>query len=95
MVLLNDVVEAYNDYAEWVFRGKENEDLGDDLKETLVECLKDFFFIGDEVNESNVSFANANSGLGVQFNNYSITIEIPDSDEEDDYVLLTVRPDDY
>lgn len=93
MVLLNDVVDAYNAYANWVFSGKENEDLGYDLKEDLRECLKGFFFSGDEVNESNIEFANANSDLGVRFTTYAITINIPDSDEEGDYEKLTVSAD--
>ena len=90
MVLLNDVVDAYNAYADWVFSGKENEDLGYDLKEDLVECLKGFFFSDEEVNESNVEFANANSDLGVRFNTYTIYINIPNSGEEGDYEKLTV-----
>jgi hypothetical protein len=93
MVLLNDVVDAYTAYAKWVFSGKENEDLRDDLKDDLVGCLQGFFFSGDEVNESNVQFANANSDLGVRFDTCTITIEIPDSDEEDDYIPLTVSAD--
>lgn len=93
MVLLNDVMDAYSAYANWVFKGKENEDLGSDLKDDLVGCLQGFFFSGEEVNESNIDFANANSDLGTRFTKYTITIEIPESDEEDAYEDLTVSAD--
>jgi hypothetical protein len=90
MIILNDVTEAYQAYAEWVSNGKENEDLGDSLKEELVDSLQGFLFLGGQVNEANVAFTNANSDLDVKITGSSISIEIPESGDEDDYTPLIV-----
>ena len=90
MVILNDVTDAYQAFAEWVFNGKENEDRGDSLKEELVDSLQSFLFLGDQVNEANVDFTNANSDLDVKISGQSISVEIPQSSDEDDYVPLIV-----
>lgn len=90
MVILNDVIEAYQAYAKWVSDGKENEDLGDSLKEELVDSLQGFLFSGEQVNEANVVFTNTNSDLDVKIMGSSISIEIPESGDEDDYAPLIV-----
>jgi len=90
MVILNDVTEAYQAYAKWVSDGKENEDLGESLKEELVDSLQSFLFSGDQVDEANVAFTNANSDLDVKITGQSISIEIPESSDEDDYAPLIV-----
>lgn len=90
MVILNDVTEAYQAYAKWVSDGKENEDLGESLKEELVDSLQSFLFSGDQVDEANVAFTNANSDLDVKITGQSISVEIPESSDEDDYSPLIV-----
>lgn len=90
MVILNDVTEAYQAYAKWVYDGKENEDLGESLKEELVDSLQSFLFSGDQIDEANVAFTNANSDLDVKITGQSISVEIPESNDEDDYAPLIV-----
>lgn len=90
MVILNDVTEAYQAYAKWVSDGKKNEDLGESLKEELVDSLQSFLFSGDQVDEANVAFTNANSNLDVKITGQSISVEIPESSDEDDYAPLIV-----
>jgi len=90
MTLLNDVVESYNEYAEWVFDGRTNEDLGEDLRRNLISSLQLFCFTGDEVDEANVEFANSNSSLGIEIVGNSIRLQIPNSEDEDDEIPLIV-----
>ena len=93
MTLLNDVVGNYNEYAQWVFDGGTNEDLGDELRRNLVSSLQLFCFVGGEVDDSNVAFANSNSSLNIEIVGNSIRIQIPDSEDEDDEIPLIINGD--
>jgi hypothetical protein len=81
MVYLTDVVDAYQQYFEWLATGRINGDEGVALREDLVGQMKAFFFDNGESFDDALRFANANSAHGWMRGQGKVGVKV----EVDDY----------
>ncbi|EYS89540.1 hypothetical protein CF68_33195 [Cupriavidus sp. SK-4] len=81
---LEDVVASYNEYCEWVWAGRKNEDLGDELLEDLIERMKNFFFVASDLDPISLKIAKGSSDLELTVSGNRLGIELPKSSEDGD-----------
>ena len=90
-IYLSDVVQSYEEFAQWVSNGRINEDFGEVLLQELILCAERFFFEGPSVDDSAVRLANLNSDLNVKsILGGKLRIEIPYSATQDDSISLDI-----
>ena len=76
MVNFREVMDAYDEYHEWIESGRVNEDKGKALKDYLERTVQLYFFSDGELSEDAFKYANANSPLGFMKSNGKVGVEI-------------------
>ena len=76
MFNFREVMDAYDEYYEWIESGRSNEDEGKASRVYLERAMQLYFFPDGELSEDAFQYANANSPLGFMKSNGKVGVEI-------------------
>ena len=91
MVLINDVVDSYRNYCEWVDAGRVD-DWGETLKRYVINSVRGFLLHSGSVDEVAMLMIKGSTDLPIKaISDTEVNIELPIDDDKMEKVVIQAR----